>query len=389
MRIPFTHRPFDIGRSAVLPLAFVLLLGLSLTRCDTLPDHGPEGFARVSVMSQNLYLGGPIFRLVEDPTCQATEQNPIAPALCADQIYGQIEASDFAARAEAIADEIAHARPALVGLQEVSTFYTQTPADNFPNGPNTPATDVTIDFLDLLLDALADRGLAYSAVSANLNLDLELPATPDGQTFYDVRYQDEDVVLALDDADVTTGATSEVTFATLFEFVIGMDTLTLGRGYQTVEATVDGHTFTFVNTHLEIAEIAPIRDAQAAELDAAIQAMAGSVILVGDLNATPEETGTAPYAVLTATMSDVFDRPNLEAQPTCCQAPDLRNEESALDKRIDYVLYRDFHLVRSAETVLDEPEDRVESGGHLLWPSDHAGVRARLVHNPRQSGPNS
>ena len=389
MRIPLTNRSFSVGRTSAIPLALVLLLGLSLTRCDSLPDHGPASFARVSVMSQNLYLGGPIFRLVEDPACEATAQNPIAPALCADQIYGQIEASDFAARAEAIADEIASARPALVGLQEVSTFYTQVPADNFPNGPNTPATDVTIDFLDLLLDALADRGLAYSAVSANLNLDLELPATPDGQTFYDVRYQDEDVVLALDDPDVTTGATSEVTFETLFEFVIAGIPLELGRGYQTVDATVDGHSFTFVNTHLEIAEIAPIRDAQAAELDAAIQAIAGSVILVGDLNGTPEETGTAPYPVLTATMSDVFDRPNLEAQPTCCQAPDLLNEESALDKRIDYVLYRDFHLVRSAETVLDEPDDRVESGGQLLWPSDHAGVRARLVHNPRQGGPNA
>jgi len=389
MRIPHTIRSFSVGRTSAIPLALVLLLGLSLTRCDSLPDHGPANFARVSVMSQNLYLGGPIFRLVEDPACQATEQNPIAPALCADQIYGQIVASDFAARAEAIADEIADARPALVGLQEVSTFYTQTPADNFPNGPNTPAEDVSIDFLDLLLDALADRGLAYSAVSANLNLDLELPATPDGQTFYDVRYQDEDVVLALEDPDITTGATSEVTFATLFEFTVAGTPLMLGRGYQTVEAMVDGHAFTFVNTHLEIAEIAPIRDAQAAELDAAIQTTDGSVILVGDLNATPEETGTAPYAVLTASLTDVFDRPNLEPRPTCCQAPDLRNEDSALDKRIDYVLYRDFHFVRSAETVLDEPDDRVESGGQLLWPSDHAGVRARLVHNPRRGGPNS
>ena len=69
------------------------------------------------------------------------------------------------------------------------------------------------------------------------NLDLELPAT-DGQTLYDVRYQDEDVVLALEDSDVTTGETNEVTFGTLFEFTIAGIPQQLGRGYQTVETTV-------------------------------------------------------------------------------------------------------------------------------------------------------
>jgi endonuclease/exonuclease/phosphatase family metal-dependent hydrolase len=346
----------------------VLLFGLSLTRCDFLSHHDRDDVASVGVMSQNLYLGGPIFRLVEDPTCAPTEANPTAPAICADEIYAQVVASDFAARAEAIADEIEHLRPALVGLQEVSTY--------------TVNAEVTIDFLAILLDALADRGLTYSAVSENVNLALELPATPDGgQTFYNVAYQDADVVLALDSPDVSTGATEEVTFAALFEFTVGPITQDLGRGYQTVEATVDGFAFTFVNTHLEIAEIAPVRDAQGAELAAAVEAIEGPVVLVGDLNSTPDEAETAPYPVLTESLADVYDRPRFRAQPTCCQAPDLENETSALEKRIDFVLYRGIDRVVGARTVLDEPDDRVESGGRQLWPSDHAGVAALLTHD--------
>ena len=367
MRIP-RLAGLSVTRSLSARLAFVLLLGLSLTRCDFLSHHDSDDVAGIGVMSQNLYLGGPILRLVEDPLNCASD--PLAPARCADEIYTQVVASDFPARAEAIADEIAHYRPALVGLQEVST-YTVNSAD-------------TIDFLALLLDALADRGLAYTAVSENVNFALELPATPDGgATLYSVGYQDADVVLALDSPDVTIGATEEVRFEDdfLFPITLGDISVRLGRGYQTVEATVDDFSFTFVNTHLEIAELAPFRNAQAAVLQGAVGAIDGPVVLVGDLNSTPDESGAAPYAVLTETLTDVYDRPRLHARPTCCQAPDLQNTASQLDKRIDFVLYRGIDRVMGAETVLDKPRDRVESEGRLLWPSDHAGVLALLTHD--------
>ncbi len=370
MRIP-RLAGLSVTRSFSARLAFVLLLGLSLTRCDFLSQHDQDDVAGIGVMSQNLYLGGPIFRLVEDPACAS---DPLAPARCADEIYTQVVASDFPARAEAIADEIAHFRPALIGLQEVST-YTVNSAE-------------TIDFLDLLLDAIADRGLTYAAVSENVNLALELPATPDGgQTFYNVGYEDADVVLALVVPDVTTGTAEEVTFEPRFDIPLGTETVPLSRGYQTVEATVDGFSFTFVNTHLEIAEIAPIRNAQAAELDEALAAIDGAVILVGDLNATPDESGAAPYSVLTESLADVYDRPRFQPQPTCCQAADLENEASALDKRIDFVLYRGIDRVVGVETMLDEPGDRVESDGRQLWPSDHAGVIALLAKNLRRHNP--
>ena len=393
------------GRVSILTLSLLLVGAAVFSSCDTLSDAEPGGaaapiaadaesrrgsapgtrwagpdtpaLAEVAVMSQNLYLGGPIFRLIEDEDCAPTPEGPLPLLRCVDEVYGEIVASDFPTRAEAIADEIARVRPALVGLQEVSTY--------------TLNSAVAIDFLELLLGALSDRGLDYTEVSENVNLALELPALTEAGGRYRVGYQDADVVLALDDPDVETGAVDEVTFQTLLPFTIAGTSQTLGRGYQTVEATVDGFSFTFVNTHLEVAEFAPVRDAQAAQLDAALAMIEGPVVLVGDLNGAPDESeqggplATDPYAVLTESLTDVYDRPNLQAQPTCCQAADLRNEASALDKRIDYVLYQGFDRVKKAETVLDEPGDRVESGGDLLWPSDHAGVAALLVYNLRRA----
>ena len=374
MSARFESLCYDATHVRTLVLALAVLLGPALTGCDPPEPRGAE----VAVMSQNLYLGGDLFQLLA-PECSGTPGNPVALPVCVDRLYTEVVASDFAARAEAFADEIARVRPVLVGLQEVTTYYVQAPGDNLPGAPNTPATEVTIDFLDLLLGALADRDLDYMAVSISRNADVEFPAF-DGGGFYDVRYRDADVVLALDDSDVTIGATEEHAFATLLEIPIGGTVQTFFRGYQTVDATVEGFRFTFSNTHLEVGGSAgPIQEAQAAELAGVIGALAGPVVLTGDLNSEADGSGTGSYATLTGSLADVFGRPDLEAEPTCCQAPDLQNEASALDARIDFVLYRGFDRVMEAETVLDAPGDRVESGGLLLWPSDHAGVATRLV----------
>ena len=57
---------------------------------------------------------------------------------------------------------------------------------------------------------------------------------------------------------------------------------------------------------------------------------------------------------------------------TCCQAGDLRNEESLLHERIDYVWVRGAR-VRSAELLGADRSLRHAAG---MWPSDHAGVHA-------------
>jgi len=59
---------------------------------------------------------------------------------------------------------------------------------------------------------------------------------------------------------------------------------------------------------------------------------------------------------------------------TCCQRADLRNEESLLDNRVDYVFSSGEFETLDSRRVGHRPKDRIEG----LWPSDHAGVVAEL-----------
>jgi endonuclease/exonuclease/phosphatase family metal-dependent hydrolase len=346
-------------RTAPLLLALALLVGPG---CDTSGSDEVE----VRVMSQNLYLGADLFLV-------AGETNPTLVPVRVAQLYQTVQQSAVELRMEAVAAEIAAVRPALVGLQEVSTYAVQSPADNLPGGAATPATDVTIDFLEILLEALENEGESYVVASVSENSDVELPATNDGgQTFFDLRYQDADVILRRADVDVSDA--TETTFQVLLTQPVGGVDQTFVRGYQSVEATVDGLAFTFVNTHLEVGGAAgPVQEAQAVELAAAVAATDGRVVLVGDLNSDAGGTGTDSYATITASLVDAFGEG--DGTPTCCQDADLRNEASDHTTRIDLILHRGFDEVAAAETFFTDPEERVGVG---IWPSDHAGVWAEL-----------
>ena len=339
-------------------LALIVLVGPG---CDS---NGSEA-VEVRVMSQNLYLGADLFVV-------AGETNPNLVPVRVAQFYATVQQSAVPARMAAIAAEIADVRPALVGLQEVSTYAVQRPADNLPGGAATPATDVTFDFLALLLDALEAEGETYVVASVSENSDVELPATTDGATFFDVRYQDADVILRR--ADVEVSGATETTFRALLTQPVGGVSQTFVRGYQSVRAEVDGLAFTFFNTHLEVGGPAgPVQEAQADELAAAVAAVSGRVVLVGDLNSDAGGTGTGSYETITASLTDAFG--SGAGEPTCCQAADLRNEASGLRTRIDLVLFRGFDEVNRTDTVLDDVSDRITGG---IWPSDHAGVWAEL-----------
>lgn len=356
--------PSLISPAMTRPLRFTLLAALVLLAgCDS-TDETVE--TSVRVMSQNLYLGGDLFTVVAESNAQLV---PLRVA----QLYGTIQASDPATRMAAIAAEIARVGPDLVGLQEVSTYYVQTPGDNHTGSP-TQATNKTFDFLDLLLDALEDEGVSYRVASQSNNSDVELPATADGTTFFDVRYQDADVILARQ--GVETGNPVETRYQTLLTVAVGGVSQQFVRSYQTVDATVDGVEFTFANTHLEVGgQAAIIQLAQGTALAAEISTLSGPVILVGDLNSDAGGGGTATYGVITAANTGLVDAAGPGAgTPTCCQAADVRNATSQLDTRIDLILTRGF-TTSGFETVLNTPSDRTSGG---LWPSDHAGVWADL-----------
>src|SRR5262245_40410122 len=67
------------------------------------------------VMTRNLYLGASLDAAVIADT-------PLEFVIAVATSYGTVQFTDFPARAEALADEIAESDPDLVGLQEVANW---------------------------------------------------------------------------------------------------------------------------------------------------------------------------------------------------------------------------------------------------------------------------
>jgi endonuclease/exonuclease/phosphatase family metal-dependent hydrolase len=317
---------------------------------------------KLSVMTRNLYIGGAV-----EPFFLPGVTPEMIPGLAAE-LWANVQATSFPERAEAIADEIAASGAALVGLQEVALFRTQFPGDAFsPTG--VAATTVAYDFLALLLDALERRGLSYEVVTVRDNIDVEVFTVPG---FLDVRLTDRDAILARSDVDVL--ATDGATFQAAISVPLGGATVNVVRGWSSARVSHQGLEFLFVNTHLE--PFSPIvQGFQAAELFGELAGETLPVVLVGDLNSAP---GESTYELFTANgYVDAF----VAAPPggpafTCCQAEDLLNEVSILDERVDHVLVGGAALVPQMTVVVGSyARDRTAGG---LWPSDHAGVAARL-----------
>jgi endonuclease/exonuclease/phosphatase family metal-dependent hydrolase len=330
-------------------------------------------------MTQNLYLGAAL-----DPILTATPAE--LPAAVA-QAFAQVQATNFAERAERLADEIAATRPDLVGLQEVALYRRQSPGDAIIGG-TTPATTPVIDFLQLLLTALTTRGLTYVPVATRSGLDLEAPMStgtgPAGPTYDDLRFTDRDVILAR--SGVPTANPGAADYIAKAPVSSGGVTIYIPRGWVSVETRVGGTDLRIVNTHLEVEAAAPFQEAQAQELIDLLTPETRATILIGDFNSAANVFTTRSYGLLTATgFSDAWaQRYPTDSGVTCCQPSDLLNATSALDQRLDFVFYRGGPSATSdrivgvarVDVVGAKPADRTLSG---LWPSDHAGVVATLT----------
>ena len=81
------------------------------------------------------------------------------PLLVAEA-FQTLQETRFHERAEAFAREIATYRPHLVGLQEITLIRLQSPGDRVIGG-TTPAEDVFLDHLDVLMNTLAAHNVDY------------------------------------------------------------------------------------------------------------------------------------------------------------------------------------------------------------------------------------
>ena len=327
-------------------------------------ERTPDG-DQIRLMSRNVYQG---FSTLA-PLLQATPQQ--LPAVAAG-IFGEVVATDFPARAERLADEIAFSRPHLVGLQEVSRYRRQVPADFQLN-----ATEDVYDFLEILLDALEARGLDYEVAANVQNIDAEVPilwpGSPNGLA--DIRLTDRDVILVR--GDVAWDQTQALNYIAKLPVSVGGQPLFVPRGFTSVRATIGDRTLRFVNTHLEA--FSPlVQVPQAQQLLAMLAGETLPVAVVGDLNSEADGSTTPTYGMmLAAGFADVW--PPQGRGDTCCHAPDLMQHPSRFDQRIDFILLRgDFGfgpggIPGTTQSWLTgvRPSERTVSG---LWPSDHAGI---------------
>ena len=281
---------------------------------------------------------------------------------------------NFPERAEALADEIEATQPDLIGLQEAVLVRTQFPAD----GPATPAPTVAFDYVQILLDALAARGLQYAPIAESIGFDAELPSV----FGFDVRHTDREVILARTDLKTSDLKLSNVQtghFVTNCVIPAGTGPIQILRGWASVDTKIRGKTFRFVSTHLD-GDCSPFFPAiQVAQVNELLQGPGNTdlpLVFVGDFNSNADGSSTPTYGnLIAAGFADVWNIAGSGSGFTCCQAEDWLNPISSLSSRIDLVLFRGDFTVADVDVVGADPSDRTPSG---LWPSDHAGVVATL-----------
>lgn len=314
----------------------------------------------VTVMTRNLYLGANLDAIVQ---AKSTPEAFIA----VERGWEQVQANDFPTRARAIAREIAAVKPDFVGFQELSLYRTQTP----PDLSATPATAVAVDYARELRRALAARRLEYRFVRIAPWTDAELPAGYPAKM--DVRLTVRDALLVRVDRALKIRRVRSVQYATTTPLFAGF--VVAKRGYVYADVTKNGRAFRVITTHLESFDNAS-QVAQGAELAAAARRTRLPTILLGDLNSRADGSGTPTYAnLLSAGFRDAWAQAHPgDAGLSCCHGDDLRELGGPFYSRIDYVLMRNGFRAVAAGIVGQQPADRLDG----LWPSDHAGVWARL-----------
>lgn len=351
----------------------VAIVAVCAAACDNegTPSTGTQG-ASLRVVTWNMYLGADFTPLLS----QAAATPPgFSVEAAVGRTFEAVEATDPPMRADTMAARLAEVGPDVIALQEVALWRTQAT----PDGTATPATEPAFDFLRLVVDALARRGLTYDVAVVSENADIETTAELTSGVRLDVRFTDRDAILVRRDAPFVVTGTAQGKFtANLRVPTIISQTIDFRRGWVAADLTPAGggvSPIRVVDTHLE-AVADPIRDAQVAELVAGpVRDAPAELVLAGDFNLRPD---AVPYRALTTVgLTDVWATvAGGDPGVTCCQAGDLRNPTSMLDERIDYVFVRGALTPSAAERLGAVESERTPSG---LWPSDHAGVEATLA----------
>jgi len=320
---------------------------------------------RLRIMTQNLYVGSFFQELGA-----ATTASDIVSA--ATITYQHVLATRPADRARVIADEISALRPDFVGLEQAAILRT---------GTVPPATAVTFDLLQSLLQELAAKGERYETIAVTPGLDAELPTA----LGFNIRLTMRDALIVranlLEEGHVGLSNLQIRQYIAAPRQVTPFGVFGDTEGYASIDVNWHGRQFRFVTTHFD--RLPALAVPQAQEL---VQTAANTtlpVVLVCDCNANPEDPNDPIFPAYPAYLLlknagfvDAFRTARPEDPGfTFGQAENLLNVTSTTSHRIDLVQFRGPFTVENVEVVGASPTDRARLG---LWPSDHAGVFATL-----------
>jgi len=355
----------------------------------------------VTVMTRNVYLGADINRpVIAATTAQAQGKTPqeilVALANATHVTRAIVDQTDFTVRAPLLADEVARTQPDLIGLQEVALWRSGPFEPGSVGVPN--ATTVDYDFLEILLDELAARGLDYEAVQVGDRADVEAPSftgSPFDGTIADakdIRLTMRDVILMRADNALRVTDSGSTVFANNLAVPVAGATMRFDRGYNWVDVDAGATKLRFINSHFE-AFSSDLALAQASELLSDAPAAGRTNVFVCDCNSDPLNNSVkpidhvphrAPYDLITGPggFTDEWLRRAPAEEGWTSGLSELVNDPTAagFDHRIDMVFARtpagSGLAVDRGEVTGDELGDRDPVTG--LWPSDHAGVVLRL-----------
>lgn len=363
--------------------------------------HPDDTETPTTFMTRNLYLGVDIQRPIAATAGKTGLDALVALGNSNVVTRSIVDQTNFPRRSELLAHEIAHARPDLVGLQEVA-LWRSGPLELPPPFGTTPlgtpnAQQVDYDYLRMLLKDLRQEGVRYKAVVVQDEMDLESPAFLGNPALgtvsqgRDIRLTMRDVILLRASSNLRVLDKGSAQYDTKVPVNVGGSTLNIIRGYGWVDvAHGSGTPFRFVNTHLE-AFSSLVALGQAQELLAEATTPDRTTVIACDCNSDPLNNTTKPTDPVPTPHSAAY---NLITGPAGFTdgwlewLPADQGWTSGLNERVDepapgsWTHRIDMIFARpgpgqqldvvAGEVTGDEPAAKDPLTG--LWPSDHAGV---------------
>lgn len=290
-----------------------------------------------------------------------------------DLTLAEIQASDIPGRADLLAAKIAVEQPHLVALQEATLWRIGPSPDD--------ATQTLYDQLELLLSALASRGVAYEVVAVNRLTDLALPGTNGA-----LRYTDRDALLVRSDLRPPGFRISD-THTHIYEAALDFQGFLVVQGWISADVHVGNSQFRLVVTHLEspipgVPEATEVQVAQANELIQSLRNLTIPVVLCGDFN-SDANFGNGPDATRSVALIESAGYADTWkiANPTDPgntwplfledQAPPHFFRPSRPFERIDLFFSKGMDVISAKRILAPAPPGTIPPYG-----SDHAGVIA-------------